>query len=443
MTDPTFATGDAAAVATAGDSVPSSLNYAPPSQRLYYGWACVAAAALAMVATLPGRTMGLGLATESLIKDFGLTRTEFGTLNLLATLIGAAFGLAAGRAVDRFGVRVVAAGTTLALGLTVLALTRTTSVGGLLILVTLTRGFGQSALSVASIAIVGKWFERRVGRAMAVYSVLLTVGFMIALPSLDAGGRAFGWRAAWTLLGLCLAPGVAVVLWAVVRRGPESVGLAVDGETVVLPTSAGEPAAPADVAGHTLRQAIASPAFWLLAMAGFLFNAAYSAITLFNESILAERGFVGSPTGPLVVMVFAGLAANFVGGWLTTHCQPTRLMAAAMLPLAAAMASLPYVHTQGQVVAYAGLLGLSAGVVTVVFFAGWGQLFGRRHLGQIQGAAQTLTVVASAVGPIALSATRDAAGAYGPFFLGIAGLAVGIAGWGWFLRLPRVGKTHV
>ena len=33
---------------------------------MYYGWVCVAAAALAMVATLPGRTMGLGLVTQGL-----------------------------------------------------------------------------------------------------------------------------------------------------------------------------------------------------------------------------------------------------------------------------------------------------------------------------------------------------------------------------------------
>ena len=35
----------------------------------YYGWVNVAVAALAMVGTLPGRTQGLGLITESLLAD--------------------------------------------------------------------------------------------------------------------------------------------------------------------------------------------------------------------------------------------------------------------------------------------------------------------------------------------------------------------------------------
>src|SRR4051812_40445334 len=73
--------------------------------RVYYGWACVAAAALAMVATLPGRTMGLGLITEPLLRDLGLSRTAYGNINLGATLLGAGFGLAAGRLLDRTGAR--------------------------------------------------------------------------------------------------------------------------------------------------------------------------------------------------------------------------------------------------------------------------------------------------------------------------------------------------
>ena len=48
--------------------------------------------------------------------------------------------------------------------------------------VTLTRALGQSALSVASLAIVGHWFVKRIDTAMAVYSVAISVGFMAAFP---------------------------------------------------------------------------------------------------------------------------------------------------------------------------------------------------------------------------------------------------------------------
>jgi hypothetical protein len=51
---------------------------------------------------------------------------------------------------------------------------------GLAIAVTLTRGLGQSALSVVSLAMVGQWFTRGIDTAMAIYSILMSVGFMTA-----------------------------------------------------------------------------------------------------------------------------------------------------------------------------------------------------------------------------------------------------------------------
>ncbi len=48
------------------------------------------------------------------------------------------------------------------------------------ICITLTRGCGQSALSVVSISMIGRWFDRRLALATTLYSVLLCIGFMLA-----------------------------------------------------------------------------------------------------------------------------------------------------------------------------------------------------------------------------------------------------------------------
>src|SRR5438128_2888377 len=104
-------------------AVPHSLPNARPARRsLYYGWANVAVAALAMVGTLPGRTQGLGLITEPLLRDLHIDRVEYATINLWATLVGAMFCLPCGRLTDRFGARVVLTGIALALGFTVLGM---------------------------------------------------------------------------------------------------------------------------------------------------------------------------------------------------------------------------------------------------------------------------------------------------------------------------------
>ena len=154
-----------------------------------------------MVGTLPGRTQGLGLITERLIGDLHMDRVTFATVNLWATLIGAAFCLPYGRLLDRFGSRVVLSTVTLGLGISVVVMQSVQSVAAIFVTVTLTRGFGQSALSVASLALVGKWFARRLNFAMGIYSLLVGIGFIIAFPSVGGAVLKFGWRTAWLGVG--------------------------------------------------------------------------------------------------------------------------------------------------------------------------------------------------------------------------------------------------
>src|SRR5678815_1573098 len=139
----------------------------------YYGWVVMSVAALAMVATLPGRTQGLGLITESLLKDLKLDRVTFAQMNLWATLIGSLFCLGIGRLVDQLGSRLVLAFVSLCLGIVVLAMSYVSAASAMFCCLILSRGFGQSALSVVSLTMVGQWFARRLNMAMATYSLLL------------------------------------------------------------------------------------------------------------------------------------------------------------------------------------------------------------------------------------------------------------------------------
>ena len=74
-----------------------------------------------------------------------------------------------------------------------------------------------------------------------------------------------------------------------------------------------------------------------------------------------------------------------------------------MVVLAAGLAALARVSTPAQVMVQAVAMGIAGGFVTVVFFSFWGRAYGQLHLGRIQGAAQAMTVLASAVGPLFLA----------------------------------------
>ncbi len=404
---------------------------------VYYGWVNLTVAALAMVGTLPGRTQGLGLITEPLIKDLQVDRVLFAQINLWATLLGSLLCLGVGRLIDRLGSRVALTGVALALGAVTLAMSGVRGVIWLALLITLTRGLGQSALSVISLTIVGQWFVRRLSLAMAVYTVILSVGFMIAFPVVGAAVVGGGWRAAWAGVGAAILFGLAPISWLLVRRTPEDCGVSLDGEkqTEEKSDEAGT--------GHTLFQALATPAFWIFALASSIYGLIASGIALFNESILAELGFdAATYHSSLVITALTALAGNFFGGWLATKWSLNRLMALAMSLLALSLLALPHVRTQAHVAAYASVMGVAGGFVMVIFFSFWSRAFGRAHLGKIQGAAQTLTVLASAIGPLLLAECVTRTGSYAVIFYLLA-LIVGVLGIAaWFARVPSDWRSN-
>ena len=406
--------------------------------RVYHGWFVVLVAAAAMVGTLPARTQGLGLITEPLLADLGLERVSYAELNLWATILGSVFAIGVGRVLDRFGSRLVLTLLALALGSVVCLMSRARSLASLAVWITLTRGLGQSALSVVSIAMVGQWFVRRIDRAMAIYSVVLSVGFMLAFPLVGTLVQRWGWRDAWLAVGWALIAGLAPLALVVVRRSPESCGLAPDGG-LVTHSGAGRPVVRADdLAGHAWGAALATPAFWVFALGAALYGLVASGIGLFNESILAERGFgheVYYQT--LVVTALTALAGNFLGGWLAGSVALGRLLALALFVLAGGLAALPHVVSLAHVMAWAVAMGLGGGLVMVLFFSVWPRVYGRRQLGRIQGSAQAITVLASALGPLLLAWCVQWTGSYRRMFEVLAVVIAALGAAALLVSLPE------
>jgi MFS family permease len=400
-------------------------NAASPNTGRSVTVVCVAA--LAMVATLPGRTHGLGLVTESLLADFRLDRIAFGEINLWATLLGALFCFPAGRLIDRRGLRPVLVGTALLLGATVVAMSLLHGVAALAILITLTRGFGQSALSVTSIALVGKSFDRRLAWSMTAFSILLTVGFIVAFMAVGASVERFGWRVTWAGVGVSLVVILAPAALLLPRR--RSIGYDVEETTTV---------AECDDAGLELAAALRTPAFWIFAGATSLFGLASSGLGLFNQAVLAERGFdYETYYNMLGLSTLFGLIGQGACGVAARRCSYSRLTTVALALYAAALFWLTRVYDRGELAACAALLGLSGGMITVIFFAVWAQAFGPRHLGRIQGAAQMFTVLASAVGPLLFASWQARTGSYNGVLTGLAAIVTLVAVAAWFVSQPQ------
>jgi MFS family permease len=402
-----------------------------------------------MVLTLPGRTHGLGLFTEPLLRSLSLDRESYGFLNLWATLLGALFCLPCGWLLDRLGTRAVYFAVTACLGTTVLAMSRWTTgawaftlslnlpawVGGtaslvvmvdLFLFLLLTRGLGQSALSVVSLALIGRAAGRRSGLAMGVYAFATSAGFLGAFFILGRIVKQHPdeWRQSWAGIG-----------FAVLLLGLAGAGLVRNRYLGADPAKAGVD--DRTEGSFTLGQALRSPAFWTFSLATSFYGMVVAGTSLFNESILAERGFNKAVFVNVTQLgIPIGLAANLLVGWLATRWPLGRLMALATGLFGTALVTFPLVRTETQVYTYAAALAAAGGAITVCFFMVYRQAFGPARLGSIQGIAQMLTVLFSAAGPQVFASTQARLGSYAPLFTVCAAVAFGLAVLTWVVGMP-------
>ncbi|MEN8772010.1 MAG: MFS transporter [Akkermansiaceae bacterium] len=385
-----------------------------PSRKDRSAGAILLLASLAMVATLPGRTVGLGLITEQLLVDLGVTRSSYAELNLWATFAGALFLLATGPALDR-SLRWTTAAVLVAFSGVVFWLAHLPGLGLLLPVLILTRGLGQSSLSLSSVAIVGKSLKEKLSTAMGVFAVATSLLFVVAIPSVDSLLGQLGWRKVWMILAAVIL-GIGLLVAFLIRDPQAQQSREEDDETTT---------------GIPFREALRSPAFWVLTIGIGIYYFAFTGITLFSESLVVSLDFSKDIRNWfLAIMMFSGLASNLCCGWLVQRVSALNIFGGAMIIFAACLIGFPLASGSiALIYAVAVALGVGSGAVTVIFFAGFANLFGKRHLGKIQGVAQAMTVASSGTGPLFFARSFESSGSYSSVFFTLAPLALLVGIW--------------
>jgi len=367
-----------------------------------------------MVATLPGRTVGLGLITEQLLVDLGVTRSSYAELNLWATFLGALFLFGTGPALDR-SLRWTTTAVLVAFSGSVFWLAHLPGPGLLLTVLILTRGLGQSSLSLCAVAIVGKSFKKKLSTAMGVFAVATSLLFVAAIPSVDSLLGQLGWRKVWMILAAVVL-GISLLVAFLIRDPQAQQSRGEDDQTTT---------------GMPLREALRSTFFWVLTIGIGIYYFAFTGITLFSESLVVSLDFSRDIRNWfLAIMMFSGLASNLCCGWLVQRVSVPNIFGGAMIIFAACLIGFPLASGSiGLIYAVAVALGVGSGAVTVIFFAGFADLFGKRHLGKIQGVAQAMTVASSGTGPLFFARSFESSGSYSSVFFILAPLALLLGIW--------------
>jgi MFS family permease len=235
-------------------------------------------------------------AIAALQAGLGISLLQAGFLLSLVQLAGMSAGVAFGALADALGLR-----RSMLLGLLLLSLA--SAIGGV------ARDLTSLLLLPAPGLIRRLVAPQRLSRVLGLWGTYMPFGAALALLAGPVWIAAFGWRSWWWLLaGLSLA----MALW-LARAVPSA--------------AAGTAALPMPWM-QRLRQTLAAPGPWLVALTFAVYAGQWLAVIGFLPTIYLQAGLSGAATGALTALAAAvNMAGNVVSGrLLQAGTPPTRLL---------------------------------------------------------------------------------------------------------------------
>ena len=314
----------------------------------------------------------------------------FGVSGLIYFLMGAAAGLLA----DRFGPRVVTSSGMVVIALGLLGSSLAHTLGGVTLAFGLGVGVGIGLVYVPAISSVQPWFQRRRGLAAGLASAGVGAGTLVGPLLVTAAVDAQGWRVALRLMAAAvLVLGLAATL--LLRRAPAA-GMNKAGVNTAGVAAAG----PQTVPGHTLAQALRTPAFgWLYAMAVLASPSMF--IPFAHVSAAARDLGVGEAQAVgLVGLIGVGsLLGRFCIGALADRIGRPLTLVVGQAAMGAAFALWALAGGYTPMALFALCLGLSYGAVVSLMPALCMDYFGARAVASIVGVLYTAAALGNLAGP--------------------------------------------
>ena len=399
----------------------------------FYGWWILGAAGTANFARNAAASLTISVFIYPLSEELGWSRT-------LIAGAAAAGGLAAtitspiiGRMIDRYGARSVLTASIVVLCVSTFALAWSdvslTVMGATIPWVFyIAYGTGRvifaSPVQIGTSVVVSRWFIRMRGRTNGILGLTHSAG-MVLFPLIASIVIAqSGWRDAWFVLSVVVFVVALLPVALLISEQPEDLGLRPDGDDAQSDDSESKPDASnsssIDDPNWTSRQAMRTPALWLLALAtGMLFfmhaGSNTHAAAFFQDQGL---GVVTAGIGISLNAIFLGIS-SLVWGRIVERVPARFVMAAVALNLAIGAFLFTLTDTAFEALAFSAFFGFGLGGMLVVPPVAYADYFGRPALGTIRGITEPFTTLGQAVGVMIPGLIFDFFGAsYLPFFVG-------------------------
>jgi MFS family permease len=378
----------------------------------------------------------IGLFMIPVATEFGFGRAGFPLLMLMVSIFAGTVSPLAGRAIDRFGVRRVIIPAVILSGLAQLTLWGTAgSAFAFIAVMALIGALAGIQNPVAYTRVLSLWFSHRRGFMIAIAAALGTGGGGIIVPQLVERLIGIGgWRLGYAGLGVFILLGVPLLIWLL--REPAT--------HIAKRVAVGH--APSSLSGCSLKQAMATPTFWMIMLALVAASASLVALSVHVPAWIADAGgSSGVAASFLSLLALGSIAGQLGSGYLLDRIPSAKIGAPFFVIAACGAGILTALPPTSPWIPFAGLMaGMSLGAELGLASYVVSRYFGLRCYGQIYGFVYGAMVIASGAGPVIMGVAFEINKDYLPAF-GVTSIALLIS-FLMFALLPsykyKVGNSH-
>ncbi len=377
--------------------------------------------------------------------DLGWSRSAIVGVLTVERLVGGVFGAWLGPLVDRHGTRILMTGSAVLAGVCMLTLSQVQDAWQPYVIWGLF-GLALPGLStLAPVAMVSAWFVRKRAVAIMTYTFGGATAGLVLAPAMAAVANTWGWRTVWVLTG-CFLLAVGPVAWTVVRRRPEDVGLAPDGDPprpTPVETRRAEAATGLPEPEWTARQVVRSATFWLLTAGFTLTMLPASSIFIHMTAYVQSKGFsLEEGAAAVSIYGFGAMAGRFVWGFTVGRAGIRRALV--LWGLLYGTSIIIYALPTSIITIYAATVFLGITVAGSLQFRAqtFPDYFGRHIVGTLVGYSFAIGTVAAATAPLLVAFAFDLTGNYTAIFITFGACCLA-ASFGFALARPWMSEQAI
>jgi sugar phosphate permease len=380
-------------------------------KKIFYGWRMVAAGCGLQFLQSALLMQSFGAYVAVLQDERGWSKTALSGAAALQQMESAILGPLLGWVIDRFGPQGPIRVGVVIFGIGFMLLSQIDSLLGFYgAFVVMAIGSSLCGFFPINVALI-HWFERYRARALSSLSLGLAAGGLL-VPVVAWSLSTYGWRITAFASGVAyIAIGLPLAL--VMRRRPADHGETVDGAGAPRAAPGGAASAP-DSRDFTAREALRTPAFWLISLGHAFALLAVHAVNVHAITHMKEGlGYSVERAAFVITLMVVGQIGGVAIGWMVGDRFKKRLVAAVcMLMHMAGLLLLTYAVAAPMLVGFALLHGVAWGLRGPFMQAIRADYFGRAAIGMILGLSYMIIVVGQIGGPMIAGVLADLTGDY-------------------------------